>query len=264
MQVAALDPLGSPSARRWGLCFAVIVALHVAGVVMAMQLHPASPPMPPPAAPVMIELPSYPQTRRAPPKPPSPKHEVAKPRSPQPLAKPILPNTPSVTERRVDVPVPARAQSRPLSSVAQAQPQPDIDNRPPEPLLTTQPIAAAAPAAAAADPTVASAAPPAPAAAAPSKAVPTWQGLILARLERFKRYPAGAQFRRQQGVVYLRFSMDRRGKVVAASVDKSSGVDALDQETLALIHRAEPLPPPPAEMTGDPVELVVPIQFFLK
>ena len=241
----------------------MIIALHVAGVVTAMQLHPATPPMPPPAAPVMIELPPYPQTRRAPPKPPSPKHEVAKPRSPQPLAKTILPHTPIVAERHVDVPVPAKAKSRPFRSVAQAQPQPDIDNRSPEP-PTTQAVAAAAPAAAAAVPTVAPAAPPAPAAAAPRNAVPTWSGLILGRLERFKRYPAGAQFRREQGVVYLRFSMDRRGKVVAASIDKSSGADALDQETLALIRRAEPLPPPPAEMTGDPVELVVPIQFFLK
>ena len=86
----------------------------------------------------------------------------------------------------------------------------------------------------------------------------------MGRLERFKRYPNSAQVRRQQGVVYLRFAMDRRGKVVSAAIEQSSGFDALDQETLALIHRAEPLPPPPPELTGDPVELVVPIQFFLK
>ncbi|HEY5348231.1 MAG TPA: TonB family protein [Candidatus Lustribacter sp.] len=88
--------------------------------------------------------------------------------------------------------------------------------------------------------------------------------MLLARLQRFKRYPSFAQFRRQEGVVYLRFTMDRHGKVVSASIDKSSGFDALDQETLALIHRAEPLPPPPPEVPGDPIQLVVPIQFFLK
>jgi protein TonB len=88
--------------------------------------------------------------------------------------------------------------------------------------------------------------------------------MLLGRLEQFKRYPYEAQYRRQQGVVYLRFDMDRHGKVLSAAIVKSSGFDALDQEALALIHRAEPLPPPPPEMAGDPIELTAPVQFFLK
>ncbi len=57
----------------------------------------------------------------------------------------------------------------------------------------------------------------------------------------------------------LRFSMDRHGKVLSANIAQSSGFDTLDQEALALIHRAEPLPPPPDEIHGDPVELTVPL-----
>ncbi len=87
--------------------------------------------------------------------------------------------------------------------------------------------------------------------------------MLLGRLEQFKRYPYEAQYRRQQGVAYLHFIMDRNGKVLSARIEKSSGYEALDQETLALIHRAEPLPKPPTEIPGDPIELTVPVQFFL-
>lgn len=132
----------------------------------------------------------------------------------------------------------------------------------PVPLVTVAPP----PAAMAATPP-----PPAPAVATapgnapvPSNAVPTWQGLLLARLEQAKRYPEAARMRRQQGVVMLRFTMDRTGRVLTAKIDKSSGYDALDQETLDLIARAQPLPAPPAEMSANPIELIVPIEFTLK
>ena len=61
----------------------------------------------------------------------------------------------------------------------------------------------------------------------------------------------------------LRFAMDRSGKVLSAKIDKPSGVDALDQEALALVQRAQPLPKPPAEFPGNPIELVVPVEFSL-
>jgi protein TonB len=39
----------------------------------------------------------------------------------------------------------------------------------------------------------------------------------------------------------------------------SSGSAALDAETLALVRRAEPFPPPPPELVGS--ELTVPVSF---
>lgn len=94
-------------------------------------------------------------------------------------------------------------------------------------------------------------------------AVPNWQGLLLARLEAAKHYPEEARMHRQQGITMLRFTMDRDGKVLSAKIEKSSGFDALDQEALALIQRAQPLPKPPPAVTGDTIELVVPIEFTL-
>jgi periplasmic protein TonB len=92
----------------------------------------------------------------------------------------------------------------------------------------------------------------------------TWQGLLLAHLEAHKRYPPSAQERAEQGVAYLRFAMDRQGKVLSFRLEKSSGFADLDQETLDLIQRSQPLPPPPATITGSVIELVVPVQFELQ
>lgn len=86
---------------------------------------------------------------------------------------------------------------------------------------------------------------------------------MLGRLERFKRYPAFARFDRQQGIAYVRFVMNRDGRVLSARIERSSGYALLDEETLALVRRAEPLPKPPPEVAGDTLELVVPVEFSL-
>ena len=123
---------------------------------------------------------------------------------------------------------------------------------PPSPLIAVAPSTATPPA------------PTAPqAATGTSHAALNWQGQLLARLEQAKRYPQSAQMRQQQGMVMLHFTMDRDGNVLASNIQKSSGYDALDQETLALLQRAQPLPKPPADVTGNPIDLVVPVEFYL-
>jgi protein TonB len=97
-----------------------------------------------------------------------------------------------------------------------------------------------------------------------ANAVPTWRTKVLALLERNKRYPPAAQSRREQGVAQVLFSLDRQGRVVDSRIVRSSGASALDAEALALLQRAQPFPVPPAELTGEPVNLTVPIRFNLK
>lgn len=58
-------------------------------------------------------------------------------------------------------------------------------------------------------------APPAPQLA--SNGPDSWEGRVLAQLNRHRRYPRLAMFRRQQGVPYLRFVMDRDGKVLSST-----------------------------------------------
>jgi len=42
---------------------------------------------------------------------------------------------------------------------------------------------------------------------------------------------------------------------------RSSGSNLLDRETLALVERAQPLPPPPPEVSGSQIAVVVPIRY---
>ncbi|MHA6721312.1 energy transducer TonB family protein [Sphingomonas sp. RS6] len=105
---------------------------------------------------------------------------------------------------------------------------------------------------------------PVPPAPQPSDAKPTWQGKVLAALNKVKRYPREASFRRQQGVPYIRFVMNRDGVVQSVQLERSSGFRPLDNEALSLPKRASPLPKPPEEVRGDSIELVVPVEFFLR
>ena len=97
-----------------------------------------------------------------------------------------------------------------------------------------------------------------------SNAPDSWEGRVLAALNKERRYPRLAMARRQQGVPYVRFTMDRQGKVLSSRLERSSGFPDLDREAIALPKRAEPLPEPPDDKPGDTLELVVPVQFFLK
>ena len=78
-----------------------------------------------------------------------------------------------------------------------------------------------------------------------------------------KRYPRDAHFAGQQGVPYMRFIMDRQGKVLSVRLERSSGFRSLDKEALALPKRAQPLPKPPEDVKGEAIELVVPVEFFI-
>jgi protein TonB len=91
-------------------------------------------------------------------------------------------------------------------------------------------------------------------------AIKRWQHLVSARLQQQKRYPAAAGGR--HGTVMLRFQVNRDGSVTARSIVRSSGVPALDQEVLAMLQRAQPMPPFVAGMTQPQMTLTVPVEFL--
>ena len=105
---------------------------------------------------------------------------------------------------------------------------------------------------------------PVPPAPQQSNAAPTWQGQVLAALNKVRRYPRDASFRHEQGVPYIRFVMDRAGKVLSSRLERSSGIRSLDHEAISLPKRAQPLPSPPEDVKGDTIELVVPVEFFMR
>lgn len=91
-----------------------------------------------------------------------------------------------------------------------------------------------------------------------------YETVMLRHINAALRYPVVARQRRQQGTVYVRFVVDRRGNVLSSQVERSSRFQALDEEGLALLARATPLPAPPADVAGDQIQLVVPIVFSLR
>ena len=86
----------------------------------------------------------------------------------------------------------------------------------------------------------------------------------MKHLDRFKRYPEIARARGNQGEVTVQFTIDRTGHVVAARVVHSSGSSALDEEALAVLKRADPLPAAPAPIAGMTFDLTLPIQFRIR
>ena len=92
---------------------------------------------------------------------------------------------------------------------------------------------------------------------------PDYLTQVKLRLELNKTYPRIAEIRHQEGLVTLRFTIDRDGHVLRHTIDRSSGYTVLDQETEAMLARSDPLPPVPSEMHGNTFEIVVPVQFNL-
>jgi protein TonB len=93
---------------------------------------------------------------------------------------------------------------------------------------------------------------------------PSWESLLLRRLQEFKNYPLAARRRDEQGVVLLSFSVDRNGHVTSRHIVRSSGYPALDAEVMALVERAQPMPAFPASMSEAELNLTVPIRFSLR
>jgi protein TonB len=68
-----------------------------------------------------------------------------------------------------------------------------------------------------------------------------WNHLVSARLQQNKRYPGGA-VRGEQGTVAFAFIVNSKGQILSQRIVRSSGHSALDNEALAMLQRAQPLP----------------------
>jgi len=85
----------------------------------------------------------------------------------------------------------------------------------------------------------------------------SWQGAIVAALNRAKRPQP------ESGTASGRFSIDRGGRVMSASLAGSTGIPNLDGEAVALVRRAN-LPAAPAEVPGGSFTFTVPIRFTVR
>jgi protein TonB len=237
---------------RWGGSLLLVLLLHAgAALYLLSRAVPLDAGGPPPAA-VMIDLAPLPAPEPPKPLPPEP---VVQPQ-PQPRVEPAPP-PPEIPLPAVEpspapkpaVAVPPKPPHRPKPKPAERPPE----ARPEQPPPAVPPAVAAPPAPTTAPPTV-----------NPGAAHASWQAHLVGWLERYKRYPRLAQEQREEGTVYLRFTMDRSGRVLSSQIEKGSGHSLLDEEVASLIQRAQPLPAPPPEIAGAQITLTLPVQFFLR
>jgi protein TonB len=237
---------------RWGTSLAIVLATHAALIGGALWWANHSPVIAnaAPMEAVMVELAPVPQAPPAPPTevPPGPPQQQQVPQpKPAPRPTPKVPLPPEV-KPEVEDPYqkPEEQQSEAPSdkeavAVDQTLAPPDVKAQPADSYTARQTVSGTR-----------------------GTAVVTWQGLLLGHLEKHRRYPRQAERTRQEGVVYVRFAVDRQGNVSNVRVGRASGHALLDEETLDTVRRGSPVPPPPAEIEGDPVEVMVPVEFFIK
>jgi periplasmic protein TonB len=241
---------------RWTVSLLVVLALHGALLPIIMLRHMPTEPIGMPPAAVMIDLAPLPAVAPMEPSPPPPVEPEVQttPPEPQPEPEPL-----PLPEPEIPKLAPSPAAHPAVTLPVPQPPKPKKMKQAERPLIPRPEPQTATPM-------------PAPAMAAPQPSAPqntaseraTWQAQLVAWLERYKRYPRVAQEQHQQGVVYLRFAIDRRGKVLSSQINRSSGFELLDDEVLELVQRAQPLPSPPSEVAGDRIELLVPVSFSLK
>jgi len=237
---------------RWSTCGAIVVLTHAGLAAAALQWSEPLDPSEPAAAIVMTLAPL--------PVAPTPPSEDIPP-GPEQVQAEAAPEKPVEVTKQEDLEKPLEREPDPEVALPPPEAKPD----PPRPESNPPAPTTSAPQA----PQMAMAAVPAAPSqgtlnATDSTAIPTWRNRIAAALERNKRYPTEARERRQQGVAHLAFTLDRQGRLVGSHIVHGSGSAALDRETLQLLARAQPFPPPPPELIGEHIDLIVPIRFNLR
>jgi protein TonB len=233
-----------PEAARWGACFVFVVAFHAAGAAALFARWTEDSNLVAGTPVIMVDL-----------APVGVSPNITTDVAPGPLQQEAKPEV--EPEKPIEkIELPPDPQAEPVVAVT---PPPKLIEKPKE-KKPKQKHASLASAPTRADQQADRPAAPIPGASSRNlDALPNWKTQLVAKLERAKRYPSEA--RGDQGTAQLAFSVDRQGGVHNARITRSSGSSALDHETLALVQRAQPLPPPPPEVQGAQIPIVVPIRY---
>ncbi|WP_376987427.1 TonB family protein [Bosea sp. R86505] len=264
-----------PSLLRWALAMVVVAGAHGVAGWMIVTWQRAEAAMGAPPAAMMIELAPLPVAPEAPPQEVAPGPEMVE-AQPEPQPEPVVEQSPEPEPQPVVQPEPEiRIPELPplpdpaavLAPPPPPPPRPRIVERKPPPkkvVARAKPINRDKPRAERTSAPTAQAQ-AAPMAAAPNQGAATasaasrasWRGTLLAHLNRYKRFPGGAN----PGTVQVSFSIDRSGRVLTARLVRGSGDVLLDEEAVAMIRRASPVPAPPEGLGGGTIALAVPVKF---
>jgi len=211
-------------AVRWMICFVIVTVAHGVGALALLNESSEASDLGIDAPVVMLELPESLVTSVAPAR--------------------DLPPGPIQEEESEQTPPPKEETKPPEPEAEVALPVPE----PPKPEPPAEEKQATAP----------------QQAKTPPRSVTRWQSLLAAHIEHFKRYPAEARSRGEHGIAKVAFTIDHEGRLLRSSIVQSSGSTTLDQETLAMLARAQPMPRPPDQLSDAELTFVVPVLFNIR
>lgn len=241
--------------QQTGIALFVALALH--GGILFWFALPAPEPQPEPAEKTLrvsllatiaetntaAEAVTPPQKKIKPPVIPKPK-PAPKPEAQEPAPKPVPKPTPEpVTQKPAPKPQPV------IEPTPQPEPLP-IEN---PPKIVKKPVSVQEP-----SPVTPS---PAPLSAT---AMAEYEQLLVAWLEKQKKYPTRAKRMRIEGEGRLRILINRTGQTQKITLEQSTGNRLLDKAALDMAKRANPFPPMPENDLRQTLEFIVPVVFALR
>ena len=292
------EPLGEREAARWGLSAGVIVALHVAAALLAMNWLKHVPDegvnmpailidmTPETSAPqsTPLDIAPGPVMQQADASPPEPTQQQSVEEMIPPTPPQENPDVVAPPEQKLE-PSPPKPEPAKVAPVEKpdvvAPPEQKPEPSPPKPeFAKVEPVAKPAPAkpkVVRPDAKKPSDALPAPRTSAPPRAereaplasavnagsvasaMATYYQRVRAHLMRFHQYPTSANG--QRGVVKVSFTLGRSGQVLSSRLGGSSGVAVLDAQAMAMVRQAQPFPPVPSDINYATIPINVGVAF---
>ena len=93
---------------------------------------------------------------------------------------------------------------------------------------------------------------------------PAYLAAIVRHVAQYFHYPPDAARNGFTGIAYVRFQIDKSGRLRSQAIEISSGHRMLDDYALVLMREASPLPPIPERMHTDQLSGLLPIRFAIE
>ncbi len=270
---ALYAPPGERETARWSLSAAVIVMLHVAAALLAMNWQRSQPEQGVSLPAIMIDMApvtSAPQSTQDD-VAPGPVMQQADASPPEQVQQQVVEETiaPTPPQDKPDVVAPPEQKLEPTP--AKPQPAKIVPLEKPAPVkpkvvrreakkpsdATPAPRTSAAPRAEREAPMAS-----AQSAGAVASAIASYNQRIRAHLMRFHSYPAAGGG--QRGVARLSFTVSRSGQVTSSRLGGSSGVAAFDAQATSMLRQASPFPPIPDEIKNGSMSFTIPVEFTVR
>jgi protein TonB len=90
----------------------------------------------------------------------------------------------------------------------------------------------------------------------------TWEQELAVHFDKHKRYPTDRAL--QSAEIVVSFVLNRVGEILSTKIVKGSGDKSFDDAALEMLHRANPVPPPPPLVADDGLSFTLPVVFRVK